>query len=106
MSLDLLPGVTFCAKVSRLGAVHAAASGPGPASDGAAGGLGHGCERLPTHIIQIRRAAAQQLCHAERRDAMLSGFGGVRQEQALDADDGGGTVQACCTLPEAGDPVA
>ena len=48
----LLPSVTFAPEVSRrLGAVHAAASGPRPASDGAGGGLGHGCERLPTHIM-------------------------------------------------------
>ena len=102
----LLPCVTFALQVSRLGAVHAAGSGPGPASDGVGGGLYHGCERLPTRIIQLRRAAAWQLHYAVRRDAMLAGFGGVRQEQGWDAEAAGDNMQACFILPGAGNPAA
>jgi hypothetical protein len=77
--LYLLPCVSFAVQFSRLGAVHGAAGGRRSVANGAAAGLDHGYKPLPTRIIRLRRAAAQQLLN---RGASRSAGGSFRRSEA------------------------
>ena len=76
---DLLPCLSFAVQFSRLGAVHGAAGGRRSVANGAAAGLDHGYKPLPTRIIRLRRAAAQQLLN---RGASRSAGGSFRRSEA------------------------